>query len=104
MAILALIVGASVLVAPLFQRRLNEQFLRGAANQAFLTEYVAGLETVKSLQLEPQLNRRYRDLLADVPRARRFARGSSAIRYGTLSSGLEQLMIAADAGRSAPGS
>jgi ATP-binding cassette, subfamily B, bacterial HlyB/CyaB len=63
LAILALIIGASLLVAPLFQRRLNEQFLRAAANQAFLTEYVAGVDTVKSLQLEPQLNRRYRDLL-----------------------------------------
>ena len=57
--------------------RLNEQFLRGAANQAFVTEYVAGLETVKSLQLEPQLNQRYRDLLADVPQGQLRRRGSS---------------------------
>jgi subfamily B ATP-binding cassette protein HlyB/CyaB len=91
LAILALIVIASLLVAPLFQRRLNEQFLRGAANQAFLTEYVAGLETVKSLQLEPQLNRRYRDLLAAFLQASFKARqlGNS---YGTLANGLEQLM------------
>src|SRR5271169_4489005 len=31
----------------------------GARNQAFTTEYVAGIETVKSLQMEPQLNARY---------------------------------------------
>jgi subfamily B ATP-binding cassette protein HlyB/CyaB len=91
LAILGLIVVASLLVAPLFQKRLNEQFMRGAANQAFLTEYVAGLETVKSLQLEPQLNRRYRDLLAAFLGASFRARqlGNS---YGTLANGLEQLM------------
>jgi len=64
LAILALIVSLSLLVAPIFQRRLNEQFLRGARHQAFVTEYVAGMETVKSLQLEPQLNDRYSGLLA----------------------------------------
>jgi subfamily B ATP-binding cassette protein HlyB/CyaB len=91
LAILALIVAASLLVAPLFQRRLNEQFLRGAANQAFLTEYVAGLETVKSLQLEPQLNRRYRDLLAAFLQASFKAR-QLGNTYGTLANSLEQLM------------
>lgn len=91
LAILALIVGASLLVAPLFQRRLNEQFLRGAANQAFLTEYVAGIETVKSLQLEPQLNRRYRELLANFLTAS-FRTRQLGNTYGTLASGLEQLM------------
>jgi len=64
LAIIAVIVTLSALVAPLFQRRLNEQFLRGARHQAFVTEYVAGMETVKSLQLEPQLNDRYSTLLA----------------------------------------
>src|SRR5688572_7193423 len=91
LGILALIVTASLLVAPLFQRRLNEQFLRGAANQAFLTEYVAGLETVKSLQLEPQLNRRYRDLLAAFLQSSFKAR-QLGNTYGTLANGLEQLM------------
>lgn len=91
LAILALIVIASALVAPLFQRRLNEQFLRGAANQAFLTEYVAGLETVKSLQLEPQLNRRYRDLLAAFLTAS-FRTRQLGNTYGALSNGLEQVM------------
>jgi ATP-binding cassette, subfamily B, bacterial HlyB/CyaB len=91
LAILSLIVIASALVAPLFQRRLNEQFLRGAANQAFLTEYVAGLETVKSLQLEPQLNRRYRDLLAAFLTASLRTR-QLGNTYGALSNGLEQVM------------
>jgi len=91
LAILLAIVGVSLLVAPLFQRRLREQFMRGATNQAFLTEYVAGLETVKSLQLEPQLNRRYGDLLAAFLgasfKARQLANG-----YSTFANALEQLM------------
>jgi subfamily B ATP-binding cassette protein HlyB/CyaB len=91
LAILSAIAAISALVAPLFQRRLNEQFLRGAANQAFLTEYVAGLETVKSLQLEPQLNRRYSDLLANFLQAS-FRTRQLGNSYSTLSSGLEQVM------------
>ena len=63
LGILAVIVAMSLLVAPVFQARLNQQFLLGARNQAFVTEYVAGLETVKSLQMEPQLKSRYGDRL-----------------------------------------
>lgn len=59
------IVGISLVLAPLFQAQLNHQFLLGARNQAFLTEYIAGVETVKSLQMEPQLKHRYSDYLAD---------------------------------------
>jgi subfamily B ATP-binding cassette protein HlyB/CyaB len=91
LGVVGVIVLLSSLVAPLFQKRLNEQFLRGAAHQAFLTEYVSGLETVKSLQLEPYLNRRYNDLLASLLTAsiRTKQLGNS---YGTLSNGLEQTM------------
>ena len=44
---LGLIAAASVLVTPFLRERLNRQFLLGARNQAFLTEHVAGIETVK---------------------------------------------------------
>jgi subfamily B ATP-binding cassette protein HlyB/CyaB len=91
LGILTLIIGASALVAPLYRQRLNEQFLRGAANQAFVTEYIGGLETVKSLQLEPQLNRRYRDLLANFLSASYQTR-QLGNTYSTLANGLEQLM------------
>jgi len=91
LAILGVIVGASLLVAPLFQTRLNEQFLRGAANQAFMTEYVSGMETVKSLQLEPQLNRRYRDMLSTFLEAS-FRTRQLANTYNTFASTLEQIM------------
>ena len=61
---LSLITVISLAVTPALRRRLDEQFQRGARNQAFLTEYISGVETVKSLQMEPQLRHRYSDLLA----------------------------------------
>jgi subfamily B ATP-binding cassette protein HlyB/CyaB len=91
LAILALISGMSLLVAPLFRDRLNEQFRRGAANQAFLTEYVSGIETVKSLQFEPQLNQRYRGLLAEYLKAS-FVTRQLSNSYNIWANGLEQLM------------
>ena len=48
----------------MLRERLNQQFLLGARNQAFLTEYVAGMDTVKSLQMEPQLKQRFGEYLA----------------------------------------
>jgi subfamily B ATP-binding cassette protein HlyB/CyaB len=93
LAILAIILAVSFAVAPIFQRRLNEQFRRGAATQAFVTEYVAAMDTVKSLQLEPQLNQRYRGLLAALLQANIATRGL-ANAYNTWSSSLEQLMTA----------
>jgi ATP-binding cassette, subfamily B, bacterial HlyB/CyaB len=91
LAILALIVGASALVAPVFRSRLNEQFRRGATNQAYLTEYVAGMETVKSLQLEPQLTQRYRGLLNEYLNAS-FSTSQLGNSYNTWATSLEQLM------------
>ena len=48
-------------MTPLFRERSTSQFLLGARNQAFVTEYVAGMDTVKSLQMEPMLEQRYGD-------------------------------------------
>ncbi len=63
LGILLVIVGISIVVAPILRARMNQQFLLGARNQAFLTEYVAGMETLKSLQLEPQLKNKFGQLL-----------------------------------------
>jgi len=56
--------GISVLATPLFRRRLDEKFERGAENQAFLVESVSGVETLKSMAVEPQMQRRWEDQLA----------------------------------------
>jgi subfamily B ATP-binding cassette protein HlyB/CyaB len=91
LAILGLVAAMSAVVAPLFRGRLNEQFRRGAATQAFLTEYVAGIETVKSLQFEPQLNQKYRGLFASYLEAG-FATSQLANTYNAWANTLEQLM------------
>src|SRR5215475_9619499 len=57
-------IGISVLATPLFRRRLDEKFERGAENQAFLVESVSGVETLKSMAIEPQMQRRWEDQLA----------------------------------------
>jgi ATP-binding cassette, subfamily B, bacterial HlyB/CyaB len=91
LVMLALIVLASVLVTPVLRARLNRQFLLGARNQAFLTEYIAGIETVKSLQMEPRLESRYDDYLAGY-----LAAGFSTRRlsnsYNVAVNALEQTM------------
>jgi len=91
LGIIILIVGLSLAVAPLFRSRLNEQFLLGARNQAFATEYIAGLETVKSLQMEPQVKARYNDNLAEYLRSG-FAVRQVANTYNVLANGLEQTL------------
>lgn len=64
LAILSCIAAVSFFATPMLRERLNKQFLLGARNQAFLTEYVSGMETVKSLQMEPQLNAKFGEYLA----------------------------------------
>ncbi|MFP5383765.1 MAG: peptidase domain-containing ABC transporter [Gammaproteobacteria bacterium] len=91
LVILAILTVISLVIAPLFQRLLNRQFLIGARNQAFMTEYVAGMETVKSLQMEPLLRDRYRGLFGDYLEAARDTRQLSNT-YGTVAGALEQLM------------
>ena len=81
----------SFIMAPIFRDRLNHQFLLSARNQAFITEYVSGLETVKSLQMEPQLSAKYGDYLADYLQAG-FAMKQIANTYNVAANGIEQLM------------
>ena len=49
--LLGLISILSFLVAPVFRDRLNQQFMLGARNQSFLTEYVSGMATVSALSI-----------------------------------------------------
>ena len=57
-------VTLSAVVTPILRRRLEEKFMRGAVNQSFLVESVGGIETVKSMAIEPQMQRRWEDQLA----------------------------------------
>jgi len=91
LGIITLIAVLSVGITPLLRQRLNHQFMVGARNQAFLTEYVSGMETVKSLQMEPQLNRRYGEYLADYLAAG-FNTRQLSNSYNVVANTLEQLM------------
>jgi subfamily B ATP-binding cassette protein HlyB/CyaB len=57
-------IGISAGAAPLFRRRLDEKFNRGAENQAFLVESVTGVETLKAMAVEPQMQLRWEEQLA----------------------------------------
>lgn len=87
-----LIAALSVALSPWFRARLDRQFLLGARNQAFVTEYVSGLATAKALQIEPQLERRYGDNLA--------AWLGAGFRTRSLSNGYQVLVHALEQGTS----
>jgi subfamily B ATP-binding cassette protein HlyB/CyaB len=59
-----LYIAISAGATPLFRRRLDEKFRRGAENQAFLVESVNGIETLKAMAVEPQMQRRWEEQLA----------------------------------------
>ncbi len=56
--------GVSASIVPVLRRRLNEKFARGADNQSFLVETVSGVETVKSMSVEPQFAKKWEMQLA----------------------------------------
>jgi ATP-binding cassette, subfamily B, bacterial HlyB/CyaB len=57
-------VALTVAIIPIFRSRLDEKFRRSAENQSFLVEAVASVETVKSMAIEPQMQRRWEEQLA----------------------------------------
>ncbi len=81
----------SVLVVPVFREKLNRQFMLGARNQSFLTEYVSGMATVKALQMEPHVERRYGDFLAQYLAAG-FNTKQIGNTYNVIANGIEQVM------------
>ncbi|MBI3374992.1 MAG: peptidase domain-containing ABC transporter [Betaproteobacteria bacterium] len=91
LAFLAALVALSLVITPVLRARLDAQFLAGARNQAFVTEYVAAMETVKSLQLEPSLAARFGSNLAEFVQAG-FATRRVANAYGITAHALEQAL------------
>jgi subfamily B ATP-binding cassette protein HlyB/CyaB len=81
----------SVLVTPVFREKLNRQFMLGARNQSFMTEYIAGMATVKSLQMEPDVDRKYGDYLAQYLAAG-FSTKQLGNTYNVFANGIEQAM------------
>lgn len=54
----------SVILTPLLRARLNDKFNRGAENQAFLVETISGIDTVKTMAVEPHWTRKWDNQLA----------------------------------------
>ncbi|MBI1208910.1 MAG: type I secretion system permease/ATPase [Azospirillum sp.] len=61
--------GCSLAVTPVLKRRLDDKFARNAENQSFLVESVNGVDTLKAMAVEPQMQRRWEELLAEYVRA-----------------------------------
>jgi subfamily B ATP-binding cassette protein HlyB/CyaB len=94
LAVLIALVALSFAVTPAFRAKLNKQFRVGARNTAFVTEFVSGMATVKSLQMEPVLERRYGEQLAQYLAAG-FETRQLANSYNVAANALEQVMTVA---------
>jgi ATP-binding cassette, subfamily B, bacterial HlyB/CyaB len=93
-ACLTIISLLSFFITPIIRAKLNHQFMLGARNQAFLTEYVSGMETVKSLQMEPQLKQTFGNYLSTYLAAS-FDSRKLSITYNTAASTIDQLQTLA---------
>lgn len=51
-------------LGPTLRRQLDEKFVRGAENQSFLVEAITGVETLKAMAVEPQMQNRWDRQLA----------------------------------------
>jgi len=54
----------NLVVAPIYKKRINDQFLVGAENQSFLIETITGIQTVKSSAVEEGFVKKYEEILA----------------------------------------
>jgi subfamily B ATP-binding cassette protein HlyB/CyaB len=59
----------SVFATPAIRLRVQEKFRRGAENQSFLVETVSGIETLKAMAVEPQIQHRWEEQLASYVRS-----------------------------------
>lgn len=58
----------SIILTPIMRENVNQKFARGAENQAFLVETITGVETVKTMALEPIWNKEWDDKLSGYVR------------------------------------
>lgn len=58
----------SLAITPVLRRKIDEKFERGARNQSFLVESLAGVETLKAMALEPQTRMHWERQLAGYVR------------------------------------
>ncbi|WP_239986713.1 ABC transporter transmembrane domain-containing protein [Fastidiosibacter lacustris] len=58
----------SLFITPILKYRLDKAFKEGAKNQAFLTESLTGIQTIKAAAIEPQMQHRWEDNLSNYVR------------------------------------
>lgn len=67
--IVCIAIGALIflyaVLAPTLKKRLQDKFEAHSDNQSYLVEMIAGMETVKALSVEPQLQRQWEDMVVD---------------------------------------
>jgi subfamily B ATP-binding cassette protein HlyB/CyaB len=59
-------IALSTLIMPLLKARMDEKFTYSAASQSFLVESISGAETIKSLAVEPLMQRQWDEHLANT--------------------------------------
>ena len=79
LAVVPLTALLSLLATPWLRVRVDEKLARGAESHAYLVESISGIQTVKSLALEPQVQRGWEDRLASYVRA-----GFRAVTLGSV--------------------
>jgi len=87
---LPLYIILNISVTPIFRKRLNDRFTAGSENQAFLIEAITGIQTIKSLAVEPQFIQKWEQLLARYAKAA-FATANLANIAGNIGSFIQQL-------------
>jgi len=90
-ALIAMVIGA--LIGP-FRRRLRELYTAEADRQALLVESIHGVNTIKSLALEPKQKRRWDDKAAEAVE-RHFRVGVISATAQSLTKLLQRLMVVA---------
>jgi subfamily B ATP-binding cassette protein HlyB/CyaB len=69
LSVLLLLAGFSLLVTPIFKRRLYHKVTCGAEVQSYLAESINAIHAVKSLAIEPHLNHKWEGILASYVKA-----------------------------------
>lgn len=82
LASLPIYIGLSLLFTPLLQARLNDKFNKGAENQSFLVETLNGIDTLKSMAVEPSWQQKWERQLAHY-----VAAGQATTNVATVASG-----------------
>ncbi len=75
-------VALSVLFTPMIRKRLDEKFNRSAENHSFLVETISGVDTVKSMAVEPRWTHKWDQQLAAYVTA-----GLSVTNVATIANG-----------------